>query len=535
MAQKIDITLPQFKRLPGVDYKSDYELFLSELPGLSERDKLGAIRAFILSDLFFVLYFVLEWGEFQERVNRPFVVERCREVEEGPEHLTLDLWARYHFKSKIREARTIQRILKFPERCTMIGSFSRPSAKKHLRSIKMLLEKSLLLKACFPDVLYDNPQNEADKWSEDDGIIVRRKNASRRESTLEAWGLIEGMPTGSHFDYIDVDDLETKDTVKNPDVAASVNDGFDTFFDMLTEDGVLSVWGTTWSHIGTYIPFLTDKAWPDGRKVFLLRKHPATSDGTRTGKPVLLSDEKWAELLATKSEYTINCQQLMNPTPADSRKLNPRGLQEIEPDFIPADGYRFLVIDPAGDSSQKAKTGKKGDNWSIVRYLVKKEMSDSGSLKCYIEDMALKPMEHTEAMETAVRMYKAGGVIQKVGIERDLTGTAGHLQRALQAEGRYIGEENGTLVFLSHGGKSVETRVVDALVWPLDNSCWFISKSVPKAYRAQLYTEIEKFPFYHPDGLNNMAYLYKLIEEFTFPARQKMRRPTIPKHAYGAM
>jgi len=35
---------------------------------------------------------------------------------------------------------------------------------------------------------WQNPQKESPKWSEDDGLIVKRKG-NPRESTREAWGL----------------------------------------------------------------------------------------------------------------------------------------------------------------------------------------------------------------------------------------------------------------------------------------------------------------------------------------------------------
>jgi hypothetical protein len=49
----------------------------------------------------------------------------------------------------------------------------------------------------FPDVLWADPQKQSAKWAEDDGIIVKRKT-NPSAATVEAWGLVDGQPTGKH-------------------------------------------------------------------------------------------------------------------------------------------------------------------------------------------------------------------------------------------------------------------------------------------------------------------------------------------------
>src|SRR5512139_1298166 len=175
----------------GCDYKYDY-VKAAVLIHNKEWNFIDAYRTIILNDLWFIVQFVM----CVEGANHPFIVQACRDVEMGPASRTLDLWARGHFKSSvITTAETIQRILKDKEQRIGIFSHTRPSAKGFLRRIKLILEGSVFLKTCFPDVLYGNPTAESPKWSEDDGLIVRREEYYN-ESTIEAWGLIEGMPTG---------------------------------------------------------------------------------------------------------------------------------------------------------------------------------------------------------------------------------------------------------------------------------------------------------------------------------------------------
>ena len=111
----------------------------------------------------------------------------------------LDLWFREGYKSTIiTYALTIQDILNDPNITIGIFSYNRPTAKAFLRQIKREFEMNTLLKDLFPEILWSYPQSEAPKWSEDEGIVVKRK-INPKESTVEAWGLVDGQPTGRHF------------------------------------------------------------------------------------------------------------------------------------------------------------------------------------------------------------------------------------------------------------------------------------------------------------------------------------------------
>jgi hypothetical protein len=70
------------------------------------------------------------------------------------------------------------------------------------------LNQTSTCKDLFPDVLYKKPQVESPKWSLDSGIIVKRKT-NPKEATVEAWGLVDGQPTGKHFSHQVYDDVVT--------------------------------------------------------------------------------------------------------------------------------------------------------------------------------------------------------------------------------------------------------------------------------------------------------------------------------------
>lgn len=147
----------------------------------------------------------------------PWLYERCREIEADPDG-RLDLWSREYYKSTvITFAGSISEVINDPEITIGIFSHTRPIAKGFLRQIKVELEGNARLKSVYPDVLWANPKTEAPKWSEDDGIVVRRKT-NPKEATVEAWGLVDGQPTSKHYKLMIYDDVVTKESVATPDM-----------------------------------------------------------------------------------------------------------------------------------------------------------------------------------------------------------------------------------------------------------------------------------------------------------------------------
>ena len=135
-----------FGRKLSVLYHAEYQTdwlvaaALYERCGYDKRKEL--LRKWIETDLFFVVYFVLGI----ESANHPWVIERCKEVQEGPRSHTLDIWAREHFKSSIiTVAETIQDVLKNPEERIGIYSYAREPARRFLSRIKREFENTQLL------------------------------------------------------------------------------------------------------------------------------------------------------------------------------------------------------------------------------------------------------------------------------------------------------------------------------------------------------------------------------------------------------
>lgn len=261
----------------------------------------GVIRELCLSDLFYLLVNVCG------RVDmlHPWVYGRVREVEADPDN-HVDLCARGHFKSStITFGLTIQDILKNPEVTFGIFSHTRPIAKAFLRQIMREFEGNEVLHRAFPDVLWGKDVRQAPKWSEDDGIIVKRKS-NPPEGTIEAWGLVDGQPTSKHFQVLLYDDIVVEGSVTTPEMIDKTMKALEQSYNLANERFVRRFCGTRWHFNDAYRTVID-------RKTAVARERPGTDDGTEDGNPVFWSREMMAEKRRDMGPHTFAAQILLNP------------------------------------------------------------------------------------------------------------------------------------------------------------------------------------------------------------------------------
>jgi hypothetical protein len=495
-------------------YKHDYEKIFKDI-SLERVDPISIYKELILNDLFFTLFFVVHPFNpgCEYMVNHPFIVQACKDVEEGPKDFTLDLWARFHYKSSIiTTAETIQYIAGNPELSTGIFSYANKPAKKFLFSIREICQNEKILHKCFPEIFWENPQKEAPMWSIDEGIILGRKS-NRREPTVSAYGLTEGMPTGSHFERRIYDDIVTEDIGDSPDVMEKVKEKYDSSQNLTTDGGTHRVTGTPYHH-NDPLNYIRNKKdiYDLNKPAYHLRLKTASSNDGIDGEPVLLSKRTYDNLKLTS---TFACQQLLDPTPVGIRRLDSTLFLEIEPEFIPTNVYKFIVIDPAGD---KEGLGGKRDNWAIGVFGVEPRVDDMGLSKVYLMDAIIETMGESEAPTEIARMYVKNSRIWQMGIEKvALSTTELHVSQALEKRRIFVSTENRSLVILRPGGRKKAKRIERALAYPLFNGKLFMSKAVPKIYRDKIKEEAETFPYgIHDDGLDMWSYLYDMINDFRF-------------------
>lgn len=507
--EEIEINGMPFIEAPGTKYLYDYRRLSKEITA-GNLDERGVYRALILDrDLFFFTYFVMKIPI----ANHPFWVKSCKEVSRGPDTKTLDIWARDHGKSSIITiSDTCCRILRNPEERIAIFSYVRPAALAFFRQIKHLFEFSDILKACFPDVLYQNPTAEALKWSEEPGtgLFVKRRGLYK-EATLEAWGLSEGMPTGRHFTGRIYDDIVTQDLVRTPETMETIKQNFDLSENLGTDDGWDRVIGSFYHHNDPLIA-IRDKRKEDGTPLYHLRLKPATEDGEPNGRPVFQSEKKLATLRT--NPLTFATQQLLDPTPRAWQRLKPERLIEVLTTEIPKNLFKFMLIDPAGERRADKRVG---DAWSIMVVGVVPYRDDTGASDIYILDLVIEPMTEAEALDNVVKVYSRNGRILKLGVEKvAMSSVEVHVGNALRAKGKHVSQEAGSLVLLRPGGRSKAQRIESNVAWPLNNGKVHLSAGIPNAYRERLKLEMEKFPFWHDDGLDTLSYCYDMLRDYRF-------------------
>jgi predicted phage terminase large subunit-like protein len=331
----------------------EYPALIEGLAELSDADRRARCRNLCRLNL----YFLLRYGCRRKDLEHPWFYERCNEVQQSSNG-HLDLWAREHGKSSIITfGTTIMDILQSHGEDPIEGwegieptfgifSHTRPVAKGFLRQIKREFEMNALLKECFPDILWADARKQAPKWSEDDGIVVKRKG-NPKEATVEAWGLVDGQPTGKHFFVLIYDDVVTRESVTTPDMIRKTTEAMELSYNLGIDGGLRRAAGTRYHYNDTYRTVIE-------RGTLALRKYPATHDGTSDGEPILWSRETLAEKRRDMGPYTFATQLLLDPKADDTQGFRREWLQHYGDVKRGAGFNKYILVDPASSRKDNA-------------------------------------------------------------------------------------------------------------------------------------------------------------------------------------
>ncbi len=309
-------------------------------------------------DLYFLIVFLLHRaGDMCPRPlgkatvkKADWLFERCREIQAEPDGF-IDLWAREHYKSTIITfGLTIQDLLNDVEETFGIFADVNKTAKAFLRQIMRELEFNGELKAAYPDVLWAEPRTDAPKWSEQDGIILKRKG-NPKEASVEAYGLIDGQPTGRHFGKLVFDDLVTVETVHTEGRMDTVRSRWELADNLGVEGGIKRIQGTRYHLFDVYRTILD-------RGTAKPRIKPCTDNGKEDGEPVMMARDEIARRRRDQGPYTFGAQMLLDPQADETQ-----GFKEAWLRYWPAEKFDnlnlYMVIDPSG-GKRAGTQGKKG-------------------------------------------------------------------------------------------------------------------------------------------------------------------------------
>ncbi len=448
--------------------------------------------------------------------EHPFLKRMCEQVESEGLDLTLDIWAREHFKTTIlTKADIIRAHILNPDERIAIMCYNRDYASAILKSIKRTYETSTYLHENYPDLFNIESMSKSNKGVQWNAYrLDLPREGSFNEGSLEAWGLTEGMPVGRHFTRIKYDDIETLDLVRNPDQIPKLIESFNMSINLGAEGGTHSICGTFYRHNGL-LTYIRDKKDPEtGEFLYKTRIVPATEDGSYFGEPVFISKSRMRILRSDKASFAT--QQLCNPTPQEDRKLKEEDLQIINKADIPKEVMKFMLVDPASFHAG-------GDSWAVLVVAVEPLIEDAGSSNIFVMDGSIAPMDEPTLIKTVVDLYIKHQDIMSIGVERVGAMTAEvHIKNALQARGIFISEDTKTLKILSPRtsgsriGTKKESRITQALAFPLSNHKIFLTEDAPEELSKRLREEMRQFPAWKVDGLDALSYIYDMIEDFKY-------------------
>lgn len=474
----------------------------------------STVRTVAKDDFFCFCYFCLGLP-----VNHPFLIARIYEIQ-AQSHMTIDLWFREGWKSTLNTlAMPLWELAKNPMERIAIFSHTRTMAKKHLTALKMTMETNNVLKYAFPDVFFEKPEKQAPKWSLDDGLYVKRERVFK-ESSIEAWGLVDGLPTGSHFTVRVYDDIVDAKSVNTSEQIEKASEAFknsqnlgarvkrwdaEKNKDVILNAGKMRVIGTRYSMRDSYDEMIKNKRYK-------VRLYPAEVDDEgvfkRMGHPVLINRDALEEKYDLMGDYVYSAQMGQNPVSEKQQKFKSYWIQYYKRDTLPYLN-KYILVDPA--------MGKKADS----DYTVMCVIGVSAGKNFYLVDMIrdrLGLLEKWKKLRDLVALHEPLFVgYEKYGMQADLE----FYNMQMEEEGCHFSIE-------PVGGVIAKSDRIKALVPLFQKHRFIIPRSLPyididgdfKELTDEFLKEYQDYPYGHDDMLDCMSRILDKDVPVTFPTRK---------------
>lgn len=453
-------------------------------------------------------------------VENDWLFDRCREVQDSPDG-HLDLWSREHYKSTIiTYAKSIQDVLAshgddplMDEVTVGIFSHNRPIAKGFLRQIMREFESNEWLKDLFPDVLWNEPKRESPKWSEDDGIVLKRKS-NPKESTVEAWGLVDSQPTSKHFSIRVYDDVVTKDSVSSPEMMNKTTAAWELSLNLGTRGGAERYIGTRYHFNDTYKEIMK-------REAAKPRIYPATKNGKVDGEPLLLTREELKEKRKKMGPYTFGCQMLQDPKADAVQGFKEEWLKHYETVNNWQSMNIYIIVDPANEKKKKSD------------YTSMKVIGAASDQNIYVLDMVRDRLSLTERTSKLFELHKQWKPLnRKVPVYYEKYGKDSDIEHIKSVQS----QDNYRFDIFPVGGQMSKNDRIRRLIPDFENGRIYLPKRLSYVdYQDQTVDLVRSFideeyiPFpvgEHDDMMDDLARIYDI--NFVYPPASKPSI-TIPK------
>lgn len=485
-----------------INYKSFFEQM--ELQKWNEEKRRSYYRELCLKDLYFLVRYAMDRSD----VNREYTYNFAQIVQRY-ENDVLFLCARGHYKSTfITFGKTIQRILNDPNSTTCIFSVTNVTANPFLRQISDEFKKNEFLRYLFPEII---PPANSDLLGKERIEVLR--STTKKEATVESYGVTTNMPTGKHFDHTIYDDLVTPETAQNPEILTSTYEKYRMSLNCTAETFTQIVVGTPYHYNDTYAELRKD---PSFTKIIM----PAEVDGV----PQFMTREELDRRKERMGNYVYNSQMLLDPTPSDQAFFNIEHLvYHREEGYIDPDKRinpkMFVVLDPSISE-------KKNSDYCVGMAIEVFHFGEGQFVLPYMEVMEYFSIKEGNKNPTLI-LNKLIDLCLKYNVNKPIIETVAY-QKVLIYRFNEIMQERGLRLFVDEyypdSNKQVRIKALDPIV--------NFGRLTIKRGMKEVEEQLQRFPYGHDDHVDCISTVYSKIPILRSAKRPKnnVDRSQIPEY-----
>jgi predicted phage terminase large subunit-like protein len=294
-----------------------------------------------------------------------------------------------------------------------------------------------------------------------------------------------------HYTDLNYDDLVTEESVSTSDQIEKLAKRFELSLNLgdMSYDYKRIV-GTPYHFNDLYQTQAATGTWK-------VRKRYCTDDGTKTGRPVLLTQAQLEAKLRRMGSYVFSCQMLLNPVADENQVFKPEWVRYYKE--LPAPIRLYGFVDPA--NSKKVKNS--GSDYTVIA-IIGLDSADN----YFLVDMIRERLSLTQRWVAIRDVYqkwqrKGKRIVQFWYEQYGMVSDIEHFEHMMDEEGLYFTIEE-------IGGKLAKEDRIKKLQPVFEDGQFFLPREMPYKDRDLvkdfLDQEYSVFPYaIHDDMLDAMA------------------------------